>query len=67
MFGSKTDKPKYTVMVGAGGISNYYDAFEYKILDNGIIELRLANDKLVTIMPGTPCFITGGKWNHSSE
>ncbi len=70
MFGKNKEpkeKPKYTAKIGTGGESaSYYDVFEYRMLDSGIVELR-TNCGVITLMPGTPCIITGGKWNPSSE
>lgn len=72
MFGKKKEpkepkKPKeetkYWAYVGWGSSSSSYAIYEYKLLDNGVVELR-TDHGLVTLMPGTPCRIHGGKWNH---
>jgi len=62
MFGRNTvkvkkEKTKYWVYV----LKNAYQAYEYRLLDNGVVELR-TNQGLITLMPGTPCMIHGGKW-----
>ena len=64
MFGSNKEpkvKPKYEAQVGVDAHSKYYDVYEYRLLDNGIVELRTTQG-IKTLMPGTPCIISGGEW-----
>ena len=66
MFGTKKDKPKkeqaeYEAQIGSGINNTYYDVYEYRLIDNGVLELRTTRGK-VTLMPGTPCQISGGEW-----
>lgn len=70
MFGSKKEpkeKPQYTAYVGLGGGRYVYRIFEYRLLDNGIVELRTDGHGMIALMPGTSCMIEGGEWNSSSE
>jgi len=73
MFGKKKEpkepkeKPQYHAYVGWGGSSSMYYVYEYRLLDNGVVELRTKGHGKITLMPGTSCMITGGKWNSSSE
>ncbi len=66
MFGSKKDKPdkekpKYRAQTGFGAHSYYYDVYEYRLFDNGTIKLR-TTEGIISLMPGTPCTISGGEW-----
>ena len=66
MFSQKkkepTEKPKYGAWVGWGDGSSYYKIYEYRLLDDGVVELRTDGHGKVTLMPGTPCVIEGGGW-----
>ena len=69
MFGSKKEpkeKPKYKAWVGYGSSYDFFDVYEYRLLDTGVVEFRTPGGK-IAIMPGTPCKICGGIWNNSSE
>jgi len=66
MFGSKKDKepkekPGYEARVGMDSHSRYYDVYQYRLLDDGTVKLRTTQG-IITLMPGTPCQISGGEW-----
>ena len=62
MHGIKKEKPNYRVYVGMGDTRFAYNVFEYRLLDNGMVELRTDERKMIVLMPGTSCIIEGGEW-----